>query len=109
MGDNIQVSVTIPLDDQGMLGRECLKCLRYFKLKPGTGLPTDHCHCPYCDYEGKATTFWTPAQLEYAKSVGLNQVYNQFIKPSLDDLTRSFKELETSSRNSLIKIKVTTS
>ncbi len=109
MRDNIQVSVSIPLDEEGMLGRECLKCERYFKLKPGTGLPTSHCHCPYCEYEGKSNTFWTPVQLEYAKSVGLNQVYNQYIKPSLDQLTRSFKELETSSRNSFLKIKITTS
>lgn len=109
MGDTIQVSVKIPLDGDGMMGRECLECKKYFKLKPGTGLPTDHCHCPYCDYEGKSNTFWTPAQLEYAKSVGLNQVFQTHIKPSLDRLTDSFKELERSSRNSLIKFTVKTS
>lgn len=109
MGDTIQVSVKIPLDDDGMMGRECLECKKYFKLKPGTGLPTDHCHCPYCDYEGKSNTFWTPDQLEYAKSVGLNQVFRSHIKPSLDRLTDSFKELERSSRNSLIKFTVKSS
>jgi hypothetical protein len=109
MGDTIQVSVKIPLDDDGMLGRECLECKKYFKLKPGTGLPTDHCHCPYCEYEGKSNTFWTPEQLEYAKSVGLNQVFRTHIKPSLDRLTDSLKSLERSSRNSLLKISVKTS
>ncbi|MBS1542091.1 MAG: hypothetical protein JST14_00525, partial [Bacteroidetes bacterium] len=109
MGDTIQVSVKIPLDDDGMMGRECLECKKYFKLKPGTGLPTDHCHCPYCDYEGKSNTFWTPNQLEYAKSVGLNQVFRSHIKPSLDRLTDSFKELERSSRYSLIKFTVKSS
>lgn len=109
MSDTIQVSVKIPLDDDGMMGRECLECAKYFKLKPGTGLPTDHCHCPYCDYEGKSNTFWTPAQLEYAKSVGVNQVFQSHIKPSLDRLTDSFKELERSSRNSLIKFTVKSS
>lgn len=109
MGDTIQVSVKIPLDDDGMMGRECLECRKYFKLKPGTGLPTDHCHCPYCDYEGESNTFWTPAQLEYAKSVGLNQVFRSHIKPSLDRLTDSFKDLERSSRNSLIKFTVKSS
>lgn len=92
-----------------MMGRECLECKKYFKLKPGTGLPTDHCHCPYCDYEGKSDTFWTPAQLEYAKSVGLNQVFRSHIKPSLDRLTDSFKELERGSRNSLLKFTVKSS
>jgi hypothetical protein len=109
MGDTIQVSVKIPLDDDGMLGRECFECKKYFKLKPGTGLPTSHCHCPYCDYEGKSDTFFTPEQLEYAKSVGLNQVFHTHIKPSLDRLTDSFKSLERSTRNSFLKITVKTS
>ena len=109
MGDTIQVSVQIPVDDDGMIGRECFKCKKYFKLKPGTGLPTNYCHCPYCDYEGKSDTFFTQAQLEYAKSVGLNQVFHSHIKPSLDRLTNSFKELEKSSRNSLVKITVKSS
>lgn len=99
MGDFIKVSVKILLDDDGMLGRECFECKRYFKLKPGTGLPTNYCHCPYCDYEGKSDTFWTTAQLDYIRSVGVNQIFHSHIKPSLDQLTDSFKDLERSSRN----------
>ena len=110
MSDNIKISINIPLDENGMIGRECLECEKYFKLKPGTGLPTSHCHCPYCEYEGEADTFWTPAQLEYAKSIALNEAFNQIVKPSLDKLNRSFKELERSTRNnSFFKITVKTS
>jgi len=109
MSDNIQISINIPLDDEGMLGRECLKCKRYFKLKPGTGLPTDYCHCPYCEYEGKADTFWTPAQIKYAESVAMNEAFNRIINPSLKKLEKTFKDLERSSRNSLIQFKVKTS
>ena len=105
MSDNIKVSVTIPSDDNGMLGRECLECEKYFKLKPGTGLPTDHCHCPYCDYEGESNTFWTEAQIEYAKSIALNQTVNQFLKPSLDSLRKTLKGLERGTRNSFIQFK----
>lgn len=108
MGD-LNVSVNIPLDENGMMGRECLECEQYFKLKPGTGLETSHCHCPYCDYEGGADTFWTQAQLEYAKSIAVQQAFNKIIKPQLDKLTNSFKQLERNSRNSLIQIKVKTS
>lgn len=107
MGD-INVSVTIPLDENGMMGRECLECEQYFKLKPGTGLETDHCHCPYCDYEGNADTFWTQAQLEYARSIAMQQAFNKIVKPQLDKLTNSFKQLERNSRNSLIQFKVKT-
>ena len=108
MGDLI-VSVTIPLDGNGMMGRQCLECEQYFKLKPGTGLETSHCHCPYCDYEGNADTFRTPAQLEYARSIAMKQAYNKIVKPQLDKLTNTLKQLERNSRNSLIQIKVKTS
>lgn len=107
MGD-LNVSVSIPLDENGMMGRECLECEQYFKLKPGTGLETDHCYCPYCDYEGNADTFWTQAQLEYAQSIAMQQTFNKIIKPELDKLTNSFKQLESNSRNSLIQLKITT-
>lgn len=107
MGD-FNVSVTIPLDENGMMGRECLECEQYFKLKPGTGLETDHCHCPYCDYEGNADTFWTQAQLDYAQSIAMQKAYNQIVKPELDKLSNSFKQLERNSRNSLIQFKVKT-
>jgi hypothetical protein len=102
----MQVNVTIPVDEHGMIGRECLECECYFKLKPGTGIETDHCHCPYCDYEGNANTFWTQAQLRYAESIAVEQAFKTFLKPSLDKLTQSFKRLEQSSRNSLIQFKV---
>jgi Zn finger protein HypA/HybF involved in hydrogenase expression len=105
MSDDLIIPVSIPLDDEGMLGRECLECKRYFKLKPGTGLPIDYCHCPYCDYEGKSDTFWTSSQIEYAQSIAMNQAINQFIKPSINKLTMTFKELERKTRNSFIQFK----
>lgn len=81
--------MSIPLDENGFLGRECPEkaCLGYFKVKPGTGLtgPDLQCHCPYCGHVGDTDTFWTPDQLEYAKSVAVRQV--------TDDL---FKELKKS-------------
>lgn len=105
MSDSIEVPVTIPTDENGMLGRECLECKKYFKLKIGTGLPTDHCHCPYCDYEGKSNTFRTEAQLKYAHSIALNQAINQFLKPSIDILRKTFKNLERKTRDSFIQFK----
>lgn len=94
------------MDDDGFLGRECLECERYFKLKPGTGLPTDHCHCPYCSYEGKSDTFWTPEQNEYAASMAKKIGYEKFIDPFLKDITKSWKKLERETRGSMFQIKV---
>jgi hypothetical protein len=100
--------ISIPKDDDGFVGRECLECKRYFKLKPGTGLPTQHCHCPYCEYEGDQNTFWTQDQLDYAQSVGKQIAYEKLVAPLLDDLTKSFKKLESSTRGGFLQIKVNT-
>ena len=78
------ISVAIPKDEHGFLGRECPEssCLGYFKVRPGTGLPgTDiPCHCPYRGHAGSPTTFYTPEQIEYAKSVALRQIGEAFRK-----------------------------
>lgn len=72
-----RVSVPIPTDGNGFLGRECPEenCLGYFKVEPGTGLtgPDLRCHCPYCGRAGDPNSFWTKEQIEYAKSVVLRQ------------------------------------
>jgi len=104
MDDNIEIPINLPLDENGMFGRECLECKKYFKVTPGTGLDTDYCHCPYCEYEGKYDTFWTQAQLEYAQSIAFNEI----VAPALDKLSKSFKDLERKTRNSFIQIKVST-
>lgn len=85
-----QISVSIPKDDDGFMGRECPepKCEGYFKIKPGTGLTGEGlpCHCPYCGHTGPMTEFWTKEQIEYAKSVAFRQLS--------DALVRDLKQLE---------------
>ncbi len=85
-----QISVPIPTDATGMVGRECpnTDCEGYFKLQPGTGLKGSElpCHCPYCGHEGKCDTFWTKEQIEYAKSYAFRQISEM--------VTRDLKKLE---------------
>lgn len=70
--------VALPKDEGGFIGRECSAkgCLGYFKVKPGTGLkgPGLKCHCPYCGHSGDPNTFFTPEQIEYAKSVAVQKI-----------------------------------
>lgn len=79
-----QISVTMPRDVDGLLGRECPapKCESYFKVQPGTGLTGKNlpCHCPYCGYTADPNQFFTRAQIEYAKSVALNQITGALLK-----------------------------
>ncbi len=85
-----RISVSIPKDEDGLLGRECPEpeCLGYFKLKPGTGLTGDDlpCHCPYCGHGAPTNQFWTKEQIEYAKSHALRQIG--------DAVHRDLKQLE---------------
>jgi hypothetical protein len=105
MSEDFDVSVDIPVDEEGMLGRECLECEEYFKIKPGTGLDTTYCHCPYCDYEGEGDTFWTPEQIEYAQSIALNQVIDKHISPVFEKLRKSFRDLERKTRGGIVEFK----
>lgn len=80
MNDTVSYSVAIKSDGEGLTGRECPQCEKYFKIKFGTGLPgAPDCHCPYCNHVGNPNTFWTKAQIEYAQSVALNELSNQLI------------------------------
>lgn len=103
MDDNVTVKVSFPLDKSGMIGRECPTCKKYFKLKPGTGLPISECNCPYCGHRGESNEFFTQAQIDYAMSYAANQV----LSPHLAKLNKSLKNLERTSNKSFIKIKVT--
>jgi hypothetical protein len=90
--------VDIKRDDEGYLGRECPKCEKYFKIKPGTGIPNfSDCYCPYCQHFGPQNHFWTKHQIEYAQSVVLNKVSA--------DILKMMKRLETKpKKNQFISI-----
>ena len=105
MSDNFEISVSIPIDEEGMLGRECLECEDYFKIKPGTGLDTSYCYCPYCEYEGDSDNFWTPEQIEYAQSIAANQAVDKVFKPFIDKMNKTFRDLEHKTRGGMIEIK----
>jgi hypothetical protein len=101
--NEFRISVPLPTDEQGMIGRECTVCGQYFKLMPGTGLPIDDCRCPYCCHLGDASDFTTPGQLRYVEAMGLRQYSQSVLDPML---RRWAHDLEHSTRNSLIQLKV---
>ncbi len=98
------ISIPIPADEDGLVGRECpnADCLGYFKIKMGTGLqgPNLPCHCPYCGHTAGQDHFWTQEQLEYAKSVALRAVQDA-ISRDVRDWDRSLRQ---STRSSFVKM-----
>src|SRR6266566_5740835 len=94
------IEVAFQLDENGLFGRECPECFKYFKLKMGTGIKTTLCSCPYCDYRGEGKEFYTQDQIAYLHSVLKNKV----IKPMFDDLANQVNRSGTQSNNGLLQI-----
>jgi len=105
MDSKSQISISIPKGIDGMIGRECSFCKRYFKIKPGTGLKTNICNCPYCSFQGNSDSFNTSEQISYAMSKGMNNVLNDFSK-EVDNIFRDFKK---NSNSSFLDIKIQSS
>ena len=79
-----EISVCIPVDEEGFTGRECPNstCEGYFKIVFGTGLKGEilPCHCPYCGHTAEHNKFFTQEQIEYAKSIALREITDAFYK-----------------------------
>jgi hypothetical protein len=104
MSERVVVNITFPVDEHGMVGRQCPSCGQYFKIKPGTGLRgITTTACPYCEHRAENSDFTTDAQIEYAKSIAVNRV----LGPKLRKFQRTLKSIERKSRGSLIQFKVT--
>lgn len=78
--DEFSLSVQLPEDGVGMVGRECpsSSCSpAYFKVKTGTGITQDHhlAYCPYCRNSDKPGNFRTKEQERYAKDITLREVH----------------------------------
>lgn len=88
--DQHTFSITIPSDDDGLVGRECPvdACApAYFKVKSGTGIiDLNVAYCPYCRTAAEPSDFTTAAQKAYATRIlerevaqGLNRVVRNAI------------------------------
>lgn len=75
----MQVTITLPRDEKGMMGRECPKCELVFNIKTGTGLKGEDlpCHCAYCGHAAARVQFFTKAQIQSAKSLAMRQFTDQ--------------------------------
>ncbi len=104
MSNELKTRISIPLDENGYLGRECPECKEYFKVKPGTGLDIDYCICPYCEHQASSQDFFTKDQLNYAKSMAMRAFSDDIMKM----IKKTFAPLERSTRNNFIQIKVHT-
>jgi hypothetical protein len=101
---DVELSMSVPLDSDGFLRRECPTCEREFKWKhaeddeQATPAPEGGYYCPYCAVQASAASWWTQAQTEAAQAAAFDQV----VKPELD----KFGDLVTNS--GLLEVEVST-
>lgn len=93
--------MTVPLDSDGFLRRQCPTCEREFKWLvssdgEGDPAPVGGYYCPYCAIQAPVDSWSTSAQIELAK----NTVMREIVGPELEGMAR---ELRSASRGSLIE------
>ena len=92
MNDELRVPVSLPLDSDGFLRRECPNCEQEFKRfshqedDPGAELINQY-FCPLCGVPAGLGSWWTPAQLVYMNGVS-GPAFDQYIQ---DSVTQMFK------------------
>jgi hypothetical protein len=93
--DEVAVGMSIPLDSDGFLRRECPTCEREFKWLPSTDdevaaeAPAGGYFCPYCVIQAPPDAWFTKAQLELAETI----VAREVVGPMLDSFSRDLKRI----------------
>lgn len=88
--DGVSFGMTIPLDSDGFLRRECPTCEREFKWRPSEAEAEGHVEpaddvgyfCPYCGVQAPVDAWLTQAQLALAQNI----VERDFIGPMVSKL-----------------------
>jgi hypothetical protein len=88
--------MSIPLDSDGFLRRECPTCEREFKWLPSNedevesqSVPDGDYFCPYCGVQAPSGSWFTQAQIELAE----NMVATEVVGPMLQDFTRGIESI----------------
>jgi hypothetical protein len=100
-----EINVSLPLDSEGFLRRECPTCEREFKWRPSEDADdeSEHEHpasgyfCPYCAVQSPDDSWWTKAQLDFVQAIGAREV----LGPELKRLAQSAQGLGRASGGSI--------
>jgi len=88
--DEASLSMSMPLDSEGFLRRECPTCEREFKWLPAEedseGTPSEDggYYCPYCGVQAGTDTWLTQAQVQLAH----NLIAREVLGPMVENLGR---------------------
>ena len=92
-----EIPMSLPLDKDGFLRRECPLCERQFKWwptptsedAPEEAVETPEAYfCPYCHEPAPLDTWWTKEQLEYAQQLAVAEALGPQLQRMKNDLER---------------------
>ncbi|MEJ7784463.1 MAG: hypothetical protein WKF96_06640 [Solirubrobacteraceae bacterium] len=98
MGDDMSVSVEIPLDGNGFLRRECPTCEREFKRLVGEDelgadeIPDDGYYCPYCAVKAPDDQWHTLAQVEAMTAVAAEKIFDPMLSKMANEIGGRFEK-----------------
>lgn len=78
----MEISVTMPLDSDGFIRRECPSCLQQFKWHSGPANEEAEAHqepvaayyCPLCGQPAGPDSWWTQEQLDFAEQAAMPEL-----------------------------------
>lgn len=70
-----EFNISIPPDEDGMIGRQCPRCEGKFAIEEETYLERGYTNlrCPYCTLIAELDNYFTEEQIEYASAVAQEQ------------------------------------
>jgi DNA-directed RNA polymerase subunit RPC12/RpoP len=93
--DEVSIAMSLPLDSEGFLRRECPTCEREFKWftdedddSDGEPIPDGGYHCPYCGVQAPPDAWLTQAQVGLAENLVETQVLGPMLKRFAKDVDR---------------------
>lgn len=95
MDEEIRVPVSLPLDSDGFLRRECPTCEQEFKWFSHVegdhdAEPASQYFCPLCGAPSGLDAWWTPAQLEYGYG-SAGPAIDQVVSDAMADMFKGMK------------------
>ncbi len=95
--DEVTLGMSVPLDSDGFLRRECPTCEREFKWRPSEDddgedealSPDGGYFCPYCAIQAPTGHWLTKAQVELAHNI----VATEVLGPMLKDFNRDLRKI----------------
>jgi len=98
MDDEIRVPISLPLDSDGFLRRECPNCEEEFKWFSHAEGDQDaeevaQYFCPVCGAAAGLDSWWTPAQLEYGFG-SASEAIDQVMSDAIADAFKGIKGIK---------------